>query len=223
MPHLRYINESGVPAAVELVDREVVIGRLPDCDIVVSDKTASRRHARVHRVEGAWRVSDLGSSHGTKVNGSKVKDSDLVHNDSIKIGEAEITFLDESLSQSPKRSKSRQVSKSAIDLTAGSIDPFELTDPTQKRKTEVVEEQKVEKVGALMRTTISAKEFDLNDLERQSASDGERHASEGGRLLALVRISDEIHRCPDVESVCRTATEMAMRATGADRGMLGLG
>src|SRR5687768_12822860 len=105
MPHLRYINESGVPAAIELVDREIVIGRLPDCDIVVSDKSASRRHARVFRAQGAWRVSDLGSSHGTKVNGSKVKETGLAHNDRIAVGEAEILFFDESLTPAPPRSK----------------------------------------------------------------------------------------------------------------------
>lgn len=74
-----------------------------------------------------------------------------------------------------------------------------------------------------MRTTISARELDLDALQDEEPKGVERVASEGGRLLALVRISDEIHRCPDVASVCRTAVEMAMRATGSDRGLLALG
>ncbi len=225
MPHLRYINESGVPAAIELVEREVVIGRLPDCDIVVSDKTASRRHARVFRSQSVWRIADLGSSHGTKVNGSKVKEAALAHEDKIKIGGSEITFFDDSLATAPRRSKSEPAEP--LEATSSlALDPFESTDPSRARSGEVVEEQKIDDAGALMRTTISAKEFDLHSLHDVDLPDDkpvEQATSEGGRLLALVRISDEIHRCPDIPSVCRTALEMSMRATGADRGVIALG
>ncbi len=49
-----------------------VIGRSPDCDLVIGDPTVSRRHARVSGTGRRPAVSDLGSRNGTIVAGSAV-------------------------------------------------------------------------------------------------------------------------------------------------------
>jgi hypothetical protein len=42
-----------------------VIGRNPECALVLDDDFASGRHARIYHQDGAWFVEDLGSTNGT--------------------------------------------------------------------------------------------------------------------------------------------------------------
>ena len=42
-----------------------VIGRNPECALVLEDDFASGRHAKIYERDGAWFVEDLGSTNGT--------------------------------------------------------------------------------------------------------------------------------------------------------------
>jgi predicted component of type VI protein secretion system len=88
-------GESGVPAEYELDGHEVVIGRAPTCDIVLTDdQIASRRHSVVRFHGDRFAVTDLGSSNGTYVNGAEIHgDVVLADGDRITVGEHEVTFL----------------------------------------------------------------------------------------------------------------------------------
>src|SRR3954471_9908490 len=70
------------------VDRNgVVLGRGADCDIVIDDSKASRRHARIQQLpDGRISVQDLGSSNGTLVNGSPIQSVVLDGAATIQIG-----------------------------------------------------------------------------------------------------------------------------------------
>jgi pSer/pThr/pTyr-binding forkhead associated (FHA) protein len=51
---------------------ETVLGRHAECDVLLTEGHASRRHAKVLLTpDGAW-VEDLGSSNGTFINGSRI-------------------------------------------------------------------------------------------------------------------------------------------------------
>ena len=63
-----------VLALPEHPSRPITIGRAPDCDCHLTEPSVSRRHARLRRVDGTWLLRDLGSSHGTRVNGTRVTD-----------------------------------------------------------------------------------------------------------------------------------------------------
>lgn len=50
---------------VPLTDAGILIGRNPECALVLSDDFASGRHARIYRQDDGWYVDDLGSTNGT--------------------------------------------------------------------------------------------------------------------------------------------------------------
>lgn len=76
------------------LDAEVMtVGRDPGMMIPLSaDSTASRRHASIQYVNGAWSVRDEGSSNGTWVNGVRVQEQPLFPGDIIRVGQSELRF-----------------------------------------------------------------------------------------------------------------------------------
>lgn len=70
----------------------VSIGRHEDCDIVLSDNSVSRRHARLELHRGRYTVSDEGSTNGTWVNGVKITSKVLEPGDTVTLGTTSCTF-----------------------------------------------------------------------------------------------------------------------------------
>ncbi|MEV6622165.1 ATP-binding cassette domain-containing protein, partial [Amycolatopsis sp. NPDC051114] len=69
----------------------ITIGRASDNDIVLGDLQVSRRHARLERVGGAWRLTDLGSRNPTLVNGVPVAGrSPIADGDRITVGATDL-------------------------------------------------------------------------------------------------------------------------------------
>jgi pSer/pThr/pTyr-binding forkhead associated (FHA) protein len=64
----------------------LLIGRASACDIALSDRTVSRRHARLLFRDGAWIVNDLASKNGVTVNGTKVGRCQLRPGDRLGLG-----------------------------------------------------------------------------------------------------------------------------------------
>jgi hypothetical protein len=65
------------------------IGR-KDCDLILEDRLISRRHAEIKFIDNKLVIEDLASTNGTKVNGKNVKKKQLVPNDLITIGPANL-------------------------------------------------------------------------------------------------------------------------------------
>lgn len=64
------------------------ICRAEFCDICPSDRRVSRNHAELNHNRGALKVMDLGSTHGTYVNGKRVKECELRVGDRLEIPSA---------------------------------------------------------------------------------------------------------------------------------------
>lgn len=78
---------------VALASRAVVIGRQPECDVVLDDANISRRHAEVAPSDGQYAVRDLGSTNGTQVNGQLVTGQRILRDgDIISLGSHSIRF-----------------------------------------------------------------------------------------------------------------------------------
>jgi hypothetical protein len=76
-----------------LRDGEHVLGRDPDCRIVVDVAGVSRHHARITVVSAAASIGDLASKNGTFVNRRKIaKPTPLEHLDEIGLGTAVLTI-----------------------------------------------------------------------------------------------------------------------------------
>jgi pSer/pThr/pTyr-binding forkhead associated (FHA) protein len=73
-----------------LTQRTTTLGRSRDCDIVVEDANASRRHAEIRHIGLDYFVVDLGSTNGTLVNGQRVRRHPLAHGDVLMIGTTEL-------------------------------------------------------------------------------------------------------------------------------------
>ncbi|MEM0371249.1 MAG: FHA domain-containing protein [Ignisphaera sp.] len=58
---------------VKLKPDSYMIGRDPDCDIVVADPFVSRKHAKIFYRDGKWFIEDVGSKNGTYVDGEDIR------------------------------------------------------------------------------------------------------------------------------------------------------
>lgn len=67
--------------------RTYLIGRMLDADIRTKDRMVTRHHARLAYLDGAWTVTDLGSSNGTFCNGTRVESTALRTGDRIQCGD----------------------------------------------------------------------------------------------------------------------------------------
>ena len=87
------VLEDGRPGtAYELGRATVTIGRLPECDIVVSDPGASRRHAQVRFDGERYVVTDMGSTNGTLVNDVETTERALEDGDRVTVGSTVLEF-----------------------------------------------------------------------------------------------------------------------------------
>jgi FhaA, N-terminal domain/FHA domain len=80
------------PRTVRIGGGTATIGRLAECEIVVRDPGASRRHAQIREQDGTWTLTDLGSTNGTQLNGEVVQQRGLDDGDRITIGSTVLEF-----------------------------------------------------------------------------------------------------------------------------------
>src|SRR5213079_3286110 len=92
------VKVSGMPKLIisgtphELVDEAITIGRGPDNTIVVTDPSISTHHAQLLLEGDTYRLKDLDSTNGTRVNGKPVTETVLRFDDRIRFGAAEAKY-----------------------------------------------------------------------------------------------------------------------------------
>ena len=95
------ISDGSLTRNVELTDATTVAGRAPENKIVIDDKQASRRHFQIDRVEFGYKLVDLESRNGTRVNDRSVNQALLRPGDRIVIGKHILTFEDPLFKEPP--------------------------------------------------------------------------------------------------------------------------
>jgi pSer/pThr/pTyr-binding forkhead associated (FHA) protein len=109
---VKVVAVSGPHAGLEYdLDRNrVTIGRGPGVDLAFDDAAMSRQHAAFDFVDGRFRIQDLGSTNGLRVNGNRVQASDLENGDKIEVGTLVLQLV----------IVERNVDPEVYDLTSGS-------------------------------------------------------------------------------------------------------
>ena len=71
---------------IALTEFPLRLGRGPEADVQVGDRWVSREHCEIDCVDDVLMVRDLGSKHGTFVNGRSVLEAELRPGDLLNIG-----------------------------------------------------------------------------------------------------------------------------------------
>jgi hypothetical protein len=83
---------SGSPVELQS-NRIYTFGRSPECEIVVNDVQASRRHAELRFDLEQFALVDLSSRNGTYVGGRRIREKTLHNGDQIRIGAHTFTYV----------------------------------------------------------------------------------------------------------------------------------
>jgi pSer/pThr/pTyr-binding forkhead associated (FHA) protein len=122
------------------MDREIVVGRSSDLDMVLVEDMVSRKHAKISAAGDQIVIQDLGSTNGTFVNGEKIKKARLKEGDRILIGTSIIKLIavdgaqavsEEAARQRLEATGQRRSVSGANKPMSGSIDEIPLPDLLQ--------------------------------------------------------------------------------------------
>jgi pSer/pThr/pTyr-binding forkhead associated (FHA) protein len=72
-------------APIDIVKDLIVLGRKEDCDVRLEHKSVSKIHCVIVKTDGLLLLRDLGSTNGTRVNGTRVRRAALLPNDQVSI------------------------------------------------------------------------------------------------------------------------------------------
>src|SRR5690348_10285977 len=86
MPKLILTTEAQGKVAYEFAEGSITIGRAPDNMIVIDDPSVSNRHALLELTGETYRLKDLDSTNGTKVNGVPITETVLRFDDRVRFG-----------------------------------------------------------------------------------------------------------------------------------------
>ena len=84
---------------IPLLKPRLLVGRRESSDIVLRFPNVSGRHCELTLIDGYWFVKDLGSSNGTKVNGTRITEQRIEPGDTLSVGKYsfEIAYQPEGL------------------------------------------------------------------------------------------------------------------------------
>lgn len=100
MPMLIALSLQDPHAAAQpypLSDKAFLIGRHGDCALKLDHISVSRHHAKIHLLNGCWRIEDLNSRNGTYRNGQRFHSEELRESDILHIGDWAMVYSERPL------------------------------------------------------------------------------------------------------------------------------
>ncbi|MDR0550058.1 MAG: FHA domain-containing protein [Deltaproteobacteria bacterium] len=92
MSELVAFREDRLGFRITLKER-TVLGRSPDCDLILFDRSASRNHAEISKIDDNFFIVDLNSTNGTLVNDQPITIQTKLNSfDCVKIGQEIFIF-----------------------------------------------------------------------------------------------------------------------------------
>jgi adenylate cyclase len=191
----RLIYQDGdTPQTYTFTAGEVVIGRSPDCQVVLKDFGISRNHAKVVVADEGVRIVDLKSKNGTQVNGVPVVEAPLKDGDRILLGKFQISF--------GKTLEGKVVLDEAKPLSeeAGTI---------------------IRSVGELSRLLAPAEVAGLSAAAEAKKAPDVQEIEKSNRILkVLTRVAETLIAVRPVEEVLEQVIDIVFDHVPADRGFL---
>lgn len=92
MPSLIHKKPDGGDRTLEFGNKPLIIGRVPESDILVRDAFVSRVHCGISFISSQFTLKDLGSTNGTYRNGARVFECVLGTGDKIQVGNTSLVF-----------------------------------------------------------------------------------------------------------------------------------
>jgi pSer/pThr/pTyr-binding forkhead associated (FHA) protein len=97
------VLEGAVPGAEHaLREPRTVLGRGPAAGVTLADDEVSQQHAAVEFTGEGFRVVDLGSTNGTRLNGEPVQSAELDHGDRLQLGRHVVQLVVEKRDAPPR-------------------------------------------------------------------------------------------------------------------------
>jgi diguanylate cyclase (GGDEF)-like protein len=81
---------------IDIGDAPLVIGRAPECEFQILERSVSRQHSKIWREPSGYRVKDLDSTNKTFLNDQPIIEAELKDGDHITIGSCVLKFMDRS-------------------------------------------------------------------------------------------------------------------------------
>jgi adenylate cyclase len=119
----------------------LVVGRRPECDIMVAVGVVSSRHCELEFKAGRWHVRDLNSRHGTRVNGVQCASGELLPGDVLWIANQRFKIAYTVAGGPPPASRGPMFAQSLLE--AAGLARWQPPEPRGKEKEE--EERKRER------------------------------------------------------------------------------
>jgi pSer/pThr/pTyr-binding forkhead associated (FHA) protein len=121
---------------MEIGQGSLLIGRLPECDVLLTDTLVSRIHARISVQGDSVVVEDLHSTNGVYVNGMRVGHSTvLCEGDRILIGTTEFSLFESRDSSLTRVRAARAISSRPGERVIPLVNPVESVGPRATSKT----------------------------------------------------------------------------------------
>jgi adenylate cyclase len=210
MPSLNVVSKDGRINYFPITKDEVSIGRGKDNDIVISDNTASRNHARIVKTADGYQLIDLGSFNGTQVNKDSIQNILLKHNDLIVIGFSKLTFLTTERSE-PSLTESLHIEAEMDDQKIVQSSPYadsvsgELLVSVEALEKLAKKDLSTPKAAVSQKLKIS----DLSNLERSNKV-----------LFVLYEISKQLNAISDFNELLNKIMDLIFAVIDADYGFL---
>jgi adenylate cyclase len=194
MYRLNY-QDGDAPQTYTFSEGEVVIGRSPDCQVVLKDFGISRNHAKLIVDEEGVRIQDLKSKNGTQVNGVPVVEARLKDGDRVLLGKFQLTF-GKALEAKVELDEEKPLSEEA-----GTI---------------------IRSVGDLSKLLGTDKPSQANKApEKKSGGSDVQEIEKANRILkVLTRVAETLIAVRPVEEVLLQVMDIVFDQMPADRGFL---
>ena len=115
MPTLLILSEELKGQTFKLTEDKITVGRLTDNIVHLEHSAVSGHHAEFSRKGDDYVLRDLNSTNGTRINGQRILESSLTHQDTIHFGSLELQYLSSARSAPQPRPAP---AKKTVDLSA---------------------------------------------------------------------------------------------------------